>query len=56
MASADQQHRMGTVVQSWVPRELAAELKRRAEAERRSVSSVIRIAVEERLREKGGAR
>jgi hypothetical protein len=40
----------GTIIQSWVPAALAVELKRRAAAERRSVSSVIRIAVEDQLR------
>jgi hypothetical protein len=40
----------GVIVQSWVSPRLAAELKRRAEAERRSVSSTIRIALEDRLR------
>jgi predicted transcriptional regulator len=41
----------GIVVQSWVPPSLAAELKRLAESERRSVSATIRLAVEDRLRE-----
>ena len=40
----------GVVVQSWVSPRLAAELKRYAEAERRSVSSTIRLALEDRLR------
>ena len=40
----------GVVLQSWVSPALAAELKRHAEAERRSVSSTIRLALEDRLR------
>ena len=40
----------GVVIQSWVTPQLAAELKRYAEAERRSVSAAIRIALEDRLR------
>jgi hypothetical protein len=32
----------GTRVQSWLPVELAADLKHYAEAERRSISSVVR--------------
>jgi len=39
------------IVASWVPRSLADEIRRMAEAERRSVSSVIRNAVEDKLRE-----
>jgi hypothetical protein len=35
-----------TIVASWVSRALADEIKRHAEAERRSVSSVIRNAVD----------
>ena len=34
-----------TIVASWVPRSLADEIRRKAEAERRSVSLVIRGAV-----------
>ena len=41
----------GVIVQSWVSPQLANELKRHAERERRSISAVIRIAVEDRLRE-----
>lgn len=40
----------GKVVQSWVPAELAEQLKAKAELERRSVSSTIRLAIEDRLR------
>jgi hypothetical protein len=35
----------GVIVQSWVSPQLAAELKRYAEAERRSVSAAIRLAL-----------
>jgi predicted transcriptional regulator len=41
----------GTVVQAWVSPDLARRLKAQAEAERRSVSQTIRLAVEDRLRE-----
>jgi hypothetical protein len=44
----------GTVVQSWVPVALAERLKAQAELERRSVSAVVRLAVEDRLRAAGG--
>jgi CopG-like RHH_1 or ribbon-helix-helix domain, RHH_5 len=37
----------GTIVQSWVPVELADELKEHAQRERRSVSSVVRNAIED---------
>jgi hypothetical protein len=40
----------GEVVQSWVPPELARQLKRQAQRERRSVSSAIRIAIEDQRR------
>jgi hypothetical protein len=40
----------GTVVQAWVPPSLAAELRARALDERRSVSAMIRIAIEDALR------
>ena len=39
-----------TIVASWVPRSLADEIRRKAEVERRSVSSLIRNAVEDQLR------
>ena len=39
----------GTIVQAWVPVELADELKQHAERERRSVSSVVRNAVEDAI-------
>ena len=39
----------GTIVQAWVPVELAAELKAHADRERRSVSSVVRNAVEDAI-------
>jgi len=40
----------GTLVQSWVPLNLAAELNRHADADRRSVSSTIRLAIEDKMR------
>jgi hypothetical protein len=42
----------GVVVQSWLPTPLAHELRKHAEAERRSLSSTIRIAIEDKLRER----
>ena len=45
MATTDAKPGGRTIVASWVPRTLADEIKRQAEAERRSVSSVIRNAV-----------
>jgi hypothetical protein len=43
----------GMVVQAWVPSALARQIKARAEHERRSVSAVIRNAVEDRLTDGG---
>lgn len=43
----------GVIVQSWVPPELAEQLKAEADLQRRSVSAVIRIAVEDQLRKEG---
>jgi predicted DNA-binding protein len=40
----------GRRVQSWMPSELAERLKARAELERRSVSAVVRLAVEDMFR------
>jgi len=40
----------GTVVQAWLPHPLDQELRKHAEAERRSLSSTIRLAVEDKLR------
>jgi hypothetical protein len=37
----------GTRIQTWVPLDLAAELKQHADRERRSVSAVVRNAVED---------
>jgi hypothetical protein len=57
MAEAKQQDSSGTVVQSWMPADLARDLKKQADAERRSVSAVVRIAVEDKLGGKrGGSR
>ena len=46
----------GVRLQSWMPPVLAAEVRQHADSERRSVSSLIRIAVEDQLREKQGTR
>lgn len=40
----------GTVVQTWLPHPLDQELRKHAEAERRSLSQTIRLAIEDRLR------
>ena len=40
----------GTIVQSWVPIPVAEQLKAQADLERRSVSSLIKLAIEDRLR------
>ena len=40
----------GTVIESWVPPALAAQVKARAEDERRSISALIRLALEDTLR------
>ncbi|MGZ5308658.1 MAG: ribbon-helix-helix protein, CopG family [Solirubrobacterales bacterium] len=48
MAATQQSN--GTVFQAWLPHPLDKELRERAEAERRSISQTIRIAVEDRLR------
>ena len=39
--------RPGTVLQAWVPVELADQVKQEAEAERRSVSAVVRHLIED---------
>lgn len=39
----------GERVQAWVPTDLAAELRKHAAAERRSISSAIRNALEDTL-------
>jgi Ribbon-helix-helix protein, copG family len=39
----------GTRIQTWVPLDLAAELKQHAERERRSIGAVIRLAIEDTL-------
>jgi hypothetical protein len=43
----------GTRVQTWLPVSLAEQLKAQADLERRSVSAVIRLAVEDQLRKDG---
>jgi hypothetical protein len=40
----------GKVAQVWLPHPLDQELRKHAKAERRSLSSTIRIAVEDKLR------
>jgi CopG-like RHH_1 or ribbon-helix-helix domain, RHH_5 len=49
VATATKRDGEHVVLQAYVPRDLADELKRLADAERRSVSNTIRLAVEERL-------
>jgi CopG-like RHH_1 or ribbon-helix-helix domain, RHH_5 len=43
----------GQRVQAWVPPDLARQLKAHADSERRSVSQVVRLAIEDQLRAKG---
>jgi hypothetical protein len=43
----------GTRVQTWLPIPLVEQLKAQADLERRSVSAVIRLAVEDQLRKDG---
>jgi hypothetical protein len=43
----------GTRVQTWLPQSLAEQLRAQAELERRSVSAVIRLALEDQLRREG---
>ena len=45
----------GRVIQSWVSPELAKQIRAAAQDERRSVSSMIRIAVEDSLQRRKGA-
>jgi hypothetical protein len=40
----------GTKLQTWLPISLAEQLKAQADAERRSVSGLIKLCVEDRLR------
>jgi Ribbon-helix-helix protein, copG family len=40
----------GKVVQTWIGPALAEQLKQQAEQKRRSVSALVRIAIEDRLR------
>jgi hypothetical protein len=44
----------GTVFQAWLPHPLDKELREYAEAERRSLSQTIRLAVEDQLRQNTG--
>lgn len=50
-----QTERGGTVAQSWLPHPLDKQLREHAAAERRSLSWIIRLAVEDQLREGLGA-
>ena len=50
MATAESPTSTGEVVQAWVSPDLARELKQLAEQERRSVSAVIRLAIEDQPR------
>jgi hypothetical protein len=49
---ATQEKTSGKVVQAWLPHPLDKELRKHAESERRSLSSTIRLAVEDALRRK----
>ena len=53
VATAESPTSTGEVVQAWVSPDLARELKLLAEQERRSVSAVMRLAVEDQLRKDG---
>jgi hypothetical protein len=53
VATSAAQSPAGEVVQSWVPPELARDLRQQAERERRSVSAVIRLAIEDALQPNG---
>jgi hypothetical protein len=39
----------GTRVQTWLPKSLAEQLRAQAELERRTVSAIVRLAIEDRL-------
>jgi hypothetical protein len=45
-----QKERGGSVIQAWFPRPLDKQLREHAAAERRSLSSTVRLAVEDKLR------
>jgi hypothetical protein len=44
----------GTVFQAWLSHPLDKKLRQHAEAERRSISSVVRIAIQDQLRQNTG--
>lgn len=46
----------GTVIQAWVPNEVAEEIRRIAEDEDRSVSNVVRRAITQYLAKDGSVR
>jgi len=48
--ATSQEKQSGTVIQAWLPHPLDQELRKQAEAERRSLSSTIRLAIEDKLR------
>ena len=50
---ATKTNRPGTIVQAVVPPALADQLRSRARDERRSVSQVIRLAIEDAMRRRG---
>ena len=56
MATKAADHPTGRRVQAWLPYPLDEELRQYAKAERRSLSSTVRIAVEDKLREAEGRR
>ena len=49
MATSAAQAATGKVIQSWVPPALAEQVKQHADRERRSVSALVRIALEDQL-------
>lgn len=51
MATTETKSSTGTIVQSWVSPALARELKELADRDRRSVSALIRNALEDRVRQ-----
>lgn len=50
MATIESSEKERTVLATWVPVDLAAQVKREAGAARRSVSQTIRLALEDRFR------
>lgn len=49
MATSSKERSSGTFARVWLPHSLGRELRKHAEAERRSLSSTIRLTIEDRL-------